>query len=77
MVLDRIVKRIVIIPLFGKALEYTAVEDAMAGLNDIDKLIAAGELCKIEVIVDYSNGDSIRASFASSKSVYDFLKVMK
>ena len=74
MVLDRIVKRIVLIPLFGNAHEYSGVEDAVAGLDGIDKLVATGELCKIEVIVDYSNGDTIRASFGSSKNVSDFLR---
>jgi len=76
LVLERIIKRVVLIPLFGKAIEYVAIQDAIVGLTTINLSIATGDLSKIEVLVDYSNGDVIRASFNSPSGVKVFLKTL-
>ncbi len=72
--LDRSVKRIVLIPLFGKAHEFLVVQEALVALGELDLRTPAGELMKIEVLIDYSNGDSIKASFSTIEKVGDFLR---
>jgi len=72
--LERLITRIVLIPLFGSEIVCVSVEDALQRLSVIDKAKAFGSLHKIEVIVDYDNGDSIRASFKDDEAAQSFLR---
>jgi len=46
----------------------------MGSFGNISTSAPSGVLHKIEVIVDYNNGDIIRASFLNEEGVSDFLK---
>jgi hypothetical protein len=72
--LERLIKKVVIIPLFGSEIEFLNVPDAIEILNSLDFIKAAGDFKKIEVIVDYNNGDCIRASFLKKTDAGNFLK---
>ncbi len=72
--LERLIKRITLIPLFGTEIACGNVQEAIQILVQLDKVEASGTLHKIEVIVDYDNGDSIRASFNHDNGAQAFLK---
>lgn len=71
--LERIVSQVVLIPMFGTEVVSTTVSDALKNLAKIDINRTSGRLQKIEVIVDYSNGDVIRASFGTVENATGFL----
>ncbi len=72
--LERLVTRITLIPLFGTKLVFGAVNEALAKLDTINLKNPTGDFDKFEVIIDYSNGDTIRASFKDKNGLSDFLK---
>jgi len=71
--LDRQLSQVIVIPLHGDELTFATVNDAMEFINNFDEANGEGAFRKYEVIVRYSNGDSIDASFQSKQSVLDFL----
>ena len=71
--LERIVSQVILIPMFGTEVVSTTVSDALTNLAKIDLTRTTGRLQKIEVVVDYSNGDVIRASFGTVENATDFL----
>lgn len=71
--LERFIIQIIIIPLFGSQLKFTTIADALLMLNGINTTSATGSLQKIEVIVDYNNGATIRGSFVDEEGARDFL----
>jgi hypothetical protein len=72
--LERFITRIVLIPLFGTEVICSNAQEAMEKLAELDKIKASGTLHKIEVIVDYDNDDSIRASFKDDDGAQEFLR---
>jgi hypothetical protein len=73
--LDRRIEQIVLIPLHGRQNEFAAVNDAVAFIEKYDEASALnGGFKKYEVIVRYSNGDKIDASFAGKQETVSFLK---
>jgi hypothetical protein len=72
--LERVVTKIIFIPMFGSEFKFLSVDDALKKIADIDLMKASGKLQKIEIIVDYNNGDTIRASFSTAVVAADFLK---
>jgi hypothetical protein len=71
--LERVIAQIVLIPMFGAEFKAVTVKDAISQLAKIDQKKATGILQKIEILVDYSNGDTIRASFKSADAANTFL----
>lgn len=74
--LERLITKITILPLFGTRLEFGAVKEALAKLGEIDLKTPAGHFDKFEVIIDYNNGDTIRASFKDKTGLSDFLNML-
>ncbi|CAB3624699.1 hypothetical protein LMG26685_00121 [Achromobacter mucicolens] len=72
--LERLITRVILIPLFGTEVICSNVQEAIQQLHRLDKIKAAGALQKIEVIVDYDNEDSIRASFKDDDGAQEFLR---
>ncbi len=71
--LERVIVQIILTPLFGTEVKFKTVSEAISQLSKLDKKKLVGVLHKIEVIVDYSNGDTIRASFANDVGATEFL----
>ncbi|WP_229505606.1 hypothetical protein [Massilia genomosp. 1] len=71
--LERFIVQIILVPLFGTEAKCMSVEEALVQLGQLDKTKPNGSLQKIDVIVDYNNGDTIRASFVDEIGAMDFL----
>ncbi|WP_180277346.1 hypothetical protein [Nostoc sp. 'Peltigera malacea cyanobiont' DB3992] len=72
--LERYISNIVLIPLFGKRYEFNSIDDAISGLDTLNIDSPVGEFEKFEVIVDYNNSDTIRATFQNKNLLTDFLR---
>ncbi|MEH1950774.1 MAG: hypothetical protein V7K77_28020 [Nostoc sp.] len=72
--LERYISNIVLIPLFGKRYEFDSINDAISGLDTLKIDSPVGEFEKFEVIVDYNNSDTIRATFQNKNLLTDFLR---
>lgn len=72
--LERLITKIVLIPMFGTEVKFNSVPEAIQSLATLDFTKATGNFKKIEVIVDYNNEDSIRASFSEMQGAADFLR---
>lgn len=72
--IDKLIERIIIIPLYGKEIVFSTVQDAISFISDYNTAEADGNFRKYEIILDYSNSDKITASFTSPKKVIDFLE---
>lgn len=71
--LERFIVQIILVPLFGTEAKCVSVEEALVELGQLDKGKSNGSLQKIDVIVDYNNGDTIRASFINEIGAKEFL----
>ena len=72
--LERYIAQIIIIPLFGTKYEFKSIDDALIELNTLDIDRPSGEFERLEVIVDYNNKDTIRATFQNKALLADFLR---
>ncbi|MDZ8034121.1 hypothetical protein [Nostoc sp. DedSLP04] len=75
--LERYISNIVLIPLFGKRYEFDSIDDAISGLDTLKIDSPVGEFEKFEVIVDYNNSDTIRATFQNKNLLTDFLRKLE
>ena len=75
--LERYIRNIVLIPLFGKRYEFDSIDDAISGLDTLNIDSPVGEFEKFEVIVDYNNSDTIRATFQNKNLLTDFLRKLE
>lgn len=76
--LERYITKIVIMPLFGVRYEFVSIDEAIVELNNtVDIDIPGGGFEKFEVIVDYSNNDTIRANFQNKAVLADFLRKLE
>jgi hypothetical protein len=71
--LERDIEKIIVIPLFGKRYEFETINDVLRYLNTLDIDRPEGTFERFEVIVDYSNNDTIRATFQTKPLLADFL----
>ncbi|MBD2577957.1 hypothetical protein [Oscillatoria sp. FACHB-1406] len=72
--LERYITQIIIIPIFGIKYKFDDLDDALNQIDTLDLDTPRGEFKGIEVIVDYSNNDTIRAIFNERVVLIDFLK---
>jgi hypothetical protein len=72
--LERYITKIVLIPLFGAKYEFKDIDDALIELNTLDINHPSGEFERFEVIVDYNNNDTIRATFQNKTLLAEFLR---
>jgi hypothetical protein len=75
--LERYIAKIILIPLFGTKYEFESIDDALIELNTLDIEHPSGEFERFEVIVDYNNNDTIRATFQNKTLLADFLRKLK
>jgi len=75
--LERYISNIVLIPLFGKRYEFDSIDDAISRLDTLKIDSPFGEFEKFEVIVDYNNSDTIRATFQNKNLLTDFLRKLE
>jgi hypothetical protein len=72
--LDRVPKRVVVLPLFGTPGDFETASEAMAFLRSFDCQQAAGAFHKYEVSVRFSNGDEIKGLVEDEREVERFLE---
>lgn len=75
--LERHISQVILIPLFGTRYECDSIDAAIAKLDSLDTRIVSGSFEKFEIIVDYNNQDTIRATFSNKKSALSFLDKLK
>ncbi|MCY7386353.1 MAG: hypothetical protein LH628_28075 [Microcoleus sp. CAN_BIN18] len=64
-------------PLFGTRYEFENIDDALTELNTLDLDRPSGEFERFEVMIDYNNSDTIRATFQNKILLADFLRKLK
>lgn len=72
--LDRMVERVVIIPLYGRSNEFITIDAAIKYLNEHRIYEGSGEFRKYEVFVTFSNGDRVEGAFKAKDKVMEFLR---
>ena len=72
--LDRIIARIIVLPLFGNSTTFPTVDEAVSFIDGFDGDRAAGIFHKYELVIVYSNGDEIKGMFSSKERAKEFLK---
>ncbi len=72
--LDRMVDKVVVIPLYGKSNEFPTIDDAIKFLDQHQIHGDCGDFRKYEVIITFSNGDRVEGSFKDKAKVRDFLQ---
>lgn len=76
--IGRTVKSVLVLPLYGSALEFSSLAEARhflnSGLPKVDKSGHAFE--RVEVQIRYSNGDKVEGAFGSSQDASAFIDVV-
>lgn len=75
--LDRFICKITIVPLFGRRYEFENIDDVLIDLNTLEIDRPSGEFDRFEVIIDYNNSDTIRATFQNKILLADFLRKLR
>lgn len=75
--LERYIAKIILIPLFGARYEFESINDALTELNNLDIDNPIGDFERFEVIIDYNNNDTIRATFHNKALLSDFLRKLQ
>jgi hypothetical protein len=71
--LDRVIKRVVVLPLFGDSNTFSSIGEALQFIDGFKADKVAGDFQKYEVIVVFSNNDEIKGTFTSKERVKEFL----
>lgn len=72
--LARFVTKVNIIPLYGRVNEFVSIEGAIDFLNTHPIYEGSGHFRKYEILVEFSNGDKIDASFSIKEKARQFLE---
>lgn len=76
--LDRQIEQIILLPLHGQQNEFGTIAEAITFvMNYREDTLRDGGFRKYEIIVRYSNGDKIDASFFSKEKAVGFLKYIE
>lgn len=71
--LDRQIEKIILIPLHGQQSEFVTILEAITFIENYSEYgLREGNFRKYEIIVRYSNGDKIDASFQSKEKAVSF-----
>ena len=73
-VIERMITKVVLIPLFGKQYEFDNIDNTLTELNSLNIDNPVGEFKRFEIIIDYNNGDTVRATFQNKALLADFLR---
>lgn len=74
---DRMIDSILIVPLYGDEVKFTSLAEAMAFVDSCDLRDKCGSFRRFEVIVRYSNGDTVHASLSTKDKTLDFLRYVR
>lgn len=72
--LERVISSVYVLPLFGKAHSFKDADSAAEFIQKFDEDTHSNEFVRYDIIVKYSNGDSINASFTKKSEVLSFLR---
>lgn len=72
--LDRLVQRVVVLPLFRAQVEHLSITDALAFISYFEQSAGSSEFQKYEVTVVFSNKDEAKGMFSSKERAVDFLQ---
>lgn len=75
--LERFIIQVMLVPMFGREVKVGTLDAALSTLDALDITRPVGRFQKIEIIVDYNNADTIRASFTSVAGAADFLSSLR
>ena len=73
---DRSIKRIMVIPLYGRLNEFATIDEALHFLDSYSVREGAGDFQRYEVHVSFSNGDKVEGTFKERTKVREFLQFM-
>ena len=71
--LDRMVEKVVVIPLYGRSNEFATIGEALVFLDRHFVHEGAGDFRKYEVFITFTNGDKVEGSFKEKAKVREFL----
>jgi hypothetical protein len=72
--LDRMVEKVVIIPLYGRSSKFATIDDAIKFLDQHRIYEGRSDFRKYEVLITFSNGDRVEGSFKDKAKVREFLQ---
>ncbi len=75
--LGRLIRRVLIIPLYGRINEFISIASAVEFLDTHPIYEGSGEFRKYEILVEFSNGDKVDAFFSSKQKVREFLNFIE
>jgi hypothetical protein len=75
--LGRSVRRVIVIPLYGRVNEFLSIQDALNFLDLHAIYEGSGEFRKYEIFIEFSNGDKVEASLSSKQQVHEFLRFVE
>ena len=71
--LDRVIVKVILVPLYGTLNEFATIDDAIKFLDKHRISESSGDFRKYEVIIRFSNGDRVEGSFGDKVRVREFL----
>lgn len=72
--LDRMINRVVVVPLYGRSSEFSSVGEALKFIDHHCIREGDGAFKKYEVLVSFTNGDKVEGSFVEKEKACEFLK---
>jgi len=72
--LNRMIQKIIVIPLYGKTNEFRTVVDAVKFLEKYSVSEGTDNFQKYEVLVSFSNGDHVEGTFKDKMKAMEFLR---
>lgn len=72
--LDRMVEKVVVIPLYGRSSEFATIDDALRFLDQHRIYEGSGDFRKYEILISFTNGDRVEGSFKDKAKVREFLQ---
>ncbi len=72
--LDRMIQKVIVIPLYGTSNEFATIDDAIKFLDLYRISESSGGFRKYEVLITFSNGDRVEGSFRDKVKVRGFLQ---
>lgn len=75
--LDRSIKRVIVIPLFGTDHEFSTKEDAIDFLNSYKIEDRVSSFKKYEVLIEFSNGDKVDGVFSEKAQALRFINAIQ
>ena len=75
-VLDRVLDKLIVLPLFGDEQEFETAGEALDFIKSFEEGENGGDFQKYEIIARYTSGDSINASFKNKGEMVRFLKYL-